>query len=65
MENVRFQIQILSDTEFVLRRVGDGWEAVFNSIKEALEYMDGLPDGEEGDVTAFDNGGVRFSRVVC
>ncbi len=65
MKNACFQIQIVSDTEFVLSRAGDGWEAMFHSVKEALDYMDGLLSDGEGDVTVFDAGGVRFSRVVC
>ena len=65
MKNACFQIQILPDSLFVLRRDEDGWEASFTSVKEALDYADSLPGGEEAQVTVLDDEGIRFLRVVC
>jgi len=65
VKNTCFQIQILPDSVFVLRRDSDGWEASFASVKEALAYADSLPGGDEAQVTVLDDEGIRFLRVVC
>lgn len=65
VKNPCFQIQILPDSQFVLRRDGDGWEASFASVKDALDYADSLSAGGEAQVTVLDDEGIRFLRMIC
>ena len=60
-----FQIQILQDSRFILRRENDAWEAEFSSLQKALAYADSLPDSEDAQMTVLDEKGVRYMKVVA
>ena len=59
-----FQIQILPDFRCLLRPETHDWELEFPTTKEAFDYAESLPGGEDAKMTVLDGQGVRFAKVV-